>query len=85
MDFYDQAYRQYSHIVMVCSTLESSRDCLRKRERCTYQLACRGHCHQLSQEISADAEIDFVSCLEQHRKRQDVIGRTCGYEILATN
>ena len=57
MDFEEQGYRQYSHVVRVQVTTIS---CVKVR---------------------ANAKIDFVSCLEQDGKRQDVI---CLFARVAT-
>jgi hypothetical protein len=80
----EQGYRQYSHIVRVSSTLEASRDCLRKREHAL--TLWRVQVATISGvKVRANAKFEFVSCLEQDGKGQDVICRAGGDDILATN
>jgi hypothetical protein len=58
---------------------------LPKKTRAMRLPLCKSHGHHSGQDISANAEIDFVSFLDQYRKRQYVMRRACGHDILATN
>jgi hypothetical protein len=87
MDFDEQGYRQYSHIVRVSFLAPHWKppEIARGNESSALTLWCVQVATISGVKVRANAKFDFVSCLEQDGKRQDVICRACGDDILATN